>query len=196
MARKKTPDVMSELLGAKVMDDTAQEQNAPEKSTVDNSNQILSTPLGVSLTDAQQIIDQHASWAVGICMVPLPIVDTIALTGLQVRMLSVLARHYDVHFSDNAGRALIASLCSSLGAKALGRGIFSSWCKCIPVVGWVAGLFIMPATAGALTYAIGKVFVQHFAGGGTFITANPAALKKAFTDQYHQALSIFSRGRR
>jgi len=35
----------------------------------------------------------------------------------------------------------------------------------------------MPIVAGAATYAIGKVFVRHFASGGTFLTFNPEKVK-------------------
>ena len=108
-------------------------------------------------------------------------------------MVSVLARLYGVDFSQSAGRTIIASLLSSVGADSLRRGALGSLVKSIPLIGWVAGWFIMPLAAGALTYAVGKVFAQHFASGGTFIGCNPGEFKQSFKDQYRRGLNLFRR---
>lgn len=214
MARKKTPDVMRALLGGKGAEDKSAEQKAgvgnaqrakaptkktaPAKKTAPTDTKvpaIIERPLeenrGTDTYLVQRIIDRHALWAAGIGLVPMPFVDLVALTALQIRMLSALARHYDVHFSENVGRAMIASLSSSVGAQAVGRGAVGSVLKSIPILGWVAGLFLMPVAAGALTYAVGRVFAQHFASGGTFLTADAEAFKKSFKDQYHRGLAFF-----
>ena len=220
MARKKTPDVMGALLGGKGAEDKSAEQKAgvgnaqrakapakeaeaakkraPTKEAEPADTKVptvIEQPLDENNdTDAypvQRIIDRHALWAAGIGLVPMPFVDMVALTALQIRMLSALARHYDVHFSENAGRAMIASLSSSVGAQAVSRGAVGSVLKSVPILGWVAGLFIMPVAAGALTYAVGRVFAQHFASGGTFLTADAEAFKKSFKDQYHRGLAFF-----
>ena len=45
--------------------------------------------------------------------------------------------------------------------------------KAIPVIGTIAGGFVMPALSAGATYAIGKAFIQHFATGGTLLDFNP-----------------------
>ena len=42
---------------------------------------------------------------------------------LQMKMLSALAQHYEVHFSQSSGRAIVASLLSSVGANSLRQGM-------------------------------------------------------------------------
>ena len=206
MARKKTPDVMGEVLGKKGASDkggagtlarkTAKApatKPAPATPTQKQEQASQTEQVSASQDDrqAQRIIDRHAMWAAGVGLVPVPFVELVVLTGLQVRMLSALARHYDVHFYESAGRSLIASLTSSVGANALGRGMLGSALKSIPFVGWLVAPFVVPAAAGALTYALGKVFVQHFESGGTFLTADTDAYKKSFKEQYRQGLAFF-----
>jgi hypothetical protein len=52
--------------------------------------------------------------------------------------------------------------------------------KAIPVIGQTTGSLALPITAGATTYALGKVFVMHFASGGTFLTFNPEKVKEHY----------------
>ncbi len=53
----------------------------------------------------------------------------------------------------------------------------------IPFVGSTLGALSMPVMAGASTYAIGKVFIQHFESGGTFLTFDPKAVKDYYAEQ-------------
>jgi uncharacterized protein (DUF697 family) len=45
--------------------------------------------------------------------------------------------------------------------------------KAVPIIGTIAGGFVMPALSAGATYAIGKAFIQHFATGGTLLNFNP-----------------------
>jgi uncharacterized protein (DUF697 family) len=45
--------------------------------------------------------------------------------------------------------------------------------KAVPVLGTIAGGFVMPALSAGATFAIGKAFIQHFASGGTLLDFNP-----------------------
>jgi hypothetical protein len=45
--------------------------------------------------------------------------------------------------------------------------------KGVPVVGTTIGALTMPALSIGATYIIGKVFIQHFASGGTLLDFNP-----------------------
>jgi uncharacterized protein (DUF697 family) len=44
--------------------------------------------------------------------------------------------------------------------------------KAVPAVGWVVGAVTMPALSAGATYVVGKVFIQHFASGGTLLDFN------------------------
>ena len=44
------------------------------------------------------------------------------------------------------------------------------------------------AFGGATTYAVGKVFIQHFEMGGTLLNFNPDEVRKYFQEQYQQGM--------
>ena len=45
--------------------------------------------------------------------------------------------------------------------------------KSFPGVGTAIGALTMPVFSAGATYVIGKVFIQHFASGGTLLDFNP-----------------------
>jgi uncharacterized protein (DUF697 family) len=49
----------------------------------------------------------------------------------------------------------------------------SSFIKSVPLIGTAVGAITTPALSVAATYAIGMVFVQHFATGGTLLDLAP-----------------------
>jgi uncharacterized protein (DUF697 family) len=87
-------------------------------------------------------------------------------------MLRRISQIYDVAFSDNRGKAVIASLAGSMIPTTSGIGA-ASLLKAVPVLGTIASGFVMPVLSAGATYAIGKAFIQHFASGGTLLDFNP-----------------------
>jgi uncharacterized protein (DUF697 family) len=106
----------------------------------------------------------------------------IALTGLQLKLLRDLAHLYEVNFSSQLARSAIAALVS-------GGAVYPvvALAKQIPIVGWLATLGSVALFSGASTYAVGHIFIQHFASGGTFLTFDPEQVK----DYYRQ---LFTQG--
>lgn len=121
---------------------------------------------------ASKLVDRFALWSGVAGLIPLPIVDTIAVGGLQIQMLRRISQIYDVAFSENSGKALIASLAGSMIPATSGIGA-ASVLKAVPVFGTIVSGFVMPVLSAGATYAIGKAFIQHFATGGTLLDFNP-----------------------
>ena len=100
----------------------------------------------------------------------------VAVGGVQLQMLRRLSEIYGVPFSDNRGKSIIASLAGSVipasTATTTAMGV-SSVLKGIPGIGTVISAFTMPVFSAGATYVIGKVFIQHFASGGTLLDFNP-----------------------
>jgi uncharacterized protein (DUF697 family) len=87
-------------------------------------------------------------------------------------MVRRISQIYDVEFAENRGKALIASIAGSIVPATSGIGA-ASVLKAVPIIGTIAGGFVMPALSAGATYAIGKAFIQHFATGGTLLNFNP-----------------------
>ena len=49
----------------------------------------------------------------------------------------------------------------------------ASLMKGLPVIGTAIGVLTMPVVSAGATWVIGKVFIQHFASGGTLLDFNP-----------------------
>ena len=102
----------------------------------------------------------------------------LAVGGLQLKLIRDLSGLYDVEFSKQRAKALTAAL---LGGAQTGL-ISSSASKYIPAIGALATI---PTAlgAGAITYAVGRVFVYHFELGGTLLDFNADRLREYFNEQ-------------
>lgn len=121
---------------------------------------------------ASKLVDRFAIWSGVAGLVPIPVVDLLCVGGLQVQMLRRLSQIYDVEFSENRGKAVIAALAGTMIPATSGMGAASAL-KTVPVLGMLAGGFVMPALSAGASFAIGKAFIQHFESGGTLLDFNP-----------------------
>jgi uncharacterized protein (DUF697 family) len=121
---------------------------------------------------ASKLVDRFAIWSGVAGLVPIPVVDLLAVGGLQVQMLRRLSQIYDIEFSENRGKAVIAALAGTMIPATSGMGAASAL-KAVPILGMLASGFVMPALSAGATFAIGKAFIQHFESGGTLLDFNP-----------------------
>jgi uncharacterized protein (DUF697 family) len=121
---------------------------------------------------ADKLVDRFAIWSGVAGLVPLPVVDVVAVGGLQVQMVRRLSQMYDVEFSANRGKALVAALAGCMIPATSGMGAASAL-KAVPILGLLASGFVMPVLSAGATFAIGKAFIQHFESGGTLLDFNP-----------------------
>src|SRR5262245_57797018 len=143
----------------------------PTSSSSETSDATASTP-ETREEMASKLVDRFALWSGVAGLIPVPLVDVATVGGLQIQMVRRISQIYDVGFSENRGKALIASLAGSLIPATSGIGA-ASMLKTVPIIGTIAGGFVMPALSAGATYAIGKAFIQHFATGGTLLDFNP-----------------------
>lgn len=136
---------------------------------------------------AESIVQRNVLWSLGAGVVPIPIVDIIAVTGVQVKMLKELSDLYEVEFSEGIGRKLIASLFAGLGSVGCGIVVGGSIAKLIPGVGTVMGLATFPAFAAAFTRTTGNLFKMHFESGGTFLDLDAHAMRSHFMKEFESS---------
>ena len=125
---------------------------------------------------ASKLVDRFSLWSGAAGLIPLPFVDIVAVGGVQLEMLRRLSDIYGVPFIENRGKSIIASLAGSVlpasTATTTAMGVTSAL-KSIPGIGTAISAFTMPVFSAGATYVIGKVFIQHFASGGTLLDFNP-----------------------
>lgn len=132
---------------------------------------------------ADRLVRQYTLGAMAVGLVPLPLVDLAALVGLQLKMLHSLSGLYQVDFKADLGRSAVASLVGGALPGFTAPTLAASLGKLIPVSGQLLGGGAMVVLNGGVTYALGKVFTQHFAAGGTFLTFDPEAVRDFFEQQ-------------
>ena len=64
--------------------------------------------------------------------------------------------------------------------SSLAGGFVPTYLKAVPGLGMVAGILTAPLFYGAVTYAVGKVFIEHFETGGTLLTFNADRMRVYF----------------
>jgi uncharacterized protein (DUF697 family) len=138
---------------------------------------------------ATKLVERFSFWSGVAGLLPVPFVDLAAVGALQIQMLRQISRIYDVPFSENRGKALVAGIAGTVIPLSTSVGM-ASVVKSVPIAGTAIGGLVTPALAMAATYAIGKVFIQHFASGGTLLDFEPPNYREFITREMQ------SRGRR
>lgn len=141
------------------------------------------------MAEAMSIVRRSSAWSAGAGLIPIPIVDIGAIAGVQVKMIRDLAKLYGLEFPEVRAKALTSGLAGSILPYLLtmGSGFAFSFIKAIPIVGTAIAIAAMPGFASASTYAIGKVFAQHFAGGGSLLDFDTEAKKEEIAKEFAQA---------
>jgi uncharacterized protein (DUF697 family) len=117
---------------------------------------------------AREVIRNCAWGSAGIGLLPVPVVDLMAIGGLQVWLVRELAKTHGVPFSRDRAKAVVSALIG-VAAPAMLAGGVSSLIKVVPVIGQVLTLAVAPGLAAASTLALGRVFNAHFKTGGTLL---------------------------
>ena len=128
-----------------------------------------------------QIVTRYMWWSLGTGLIPGRIAGMGALMAVQLKMLKQLSLHYGVDFSENRGKSIVAALLGAISADSFEYGILTKFIKSIPLVRLLSP-FTMPVYSGTITHAVGKVFIQHFESGGTFLDLDTQKLKDFFTN--------------
>ena len=114
------------------------------------------------MASAHLLVDRYAKYSSAAGLVPIPVVDVVAIAGVQVTMLGALAGHYGVPYDRERGKTLIATILGGLMPSLAGF-------QMLKVFGPIAGMASIAGFAAATTYAVGHVFIAHFESGGTLL---------------------------
>jgi uncharacterized protein (DUF697 family) len=134
---------------------------------------------------ADRIIKEHIIWSIGAGLVPLPVVDIVAVSAVQLDMLKQLASLYSIPFTESEGKAWVSALAGNVVAR-----IGANALKLIPGVGTLLGGVSMSILAGASTYAIGQVAAGHFERGGTFADIDMRSARRVYEEELERGKHV------
>ncbi|AFM04311.1 uncharacterized protein associated with GTPases [Bernardetia litoralis DSM 6794] len=130
---------------------------------------------------AESIVQKHVLWSMGMGALPIPFLDTIAVSAMQYEMLKQVSNLYGFEMSENMSKSLISMLAGGtlvrMGASAV---------KTIPIIGSFLVGGAMVVLSGASTYAIGNVFIQHFESGGDLFDIDTEKFKNFYNEKFEQ----------
>ena len=142
---------------------------------------------------AHQSVKNWAQWAAVAGFIPVPLVDTAAITGLQIKLINDLCKIYQVEFKKELVLSIISSLAGASVATMFSTTLGSTFARYIPVVGTTISAITQPALSYATTYAIGVTFIKHFENHGSLIDFDVKDAKGFFNEQIAKAKKIFQK---
>ena len=156
---------------------------------------LLNEPLDpeARLQRAQSTVRRNMYYAMGAGILPLPLFDVVAITGIQLNMLRQLSKLYDRKFTEGVAKKAVLSLLVGIGGVGVGGIIGASLFKLIPFVGVPLGIASVPVVSGAFTHAVGQTFVMHFEAGGTLLDFDPKAMRAYFEKELAKAKEMVAK---
>jgi len=168
---------------------TEKKEEAMKTETTENQVAEAATE-EISGEELDKLIRHHVYGSMAIGLIPVPLADFAGVTLIQLNLLRVLAKKYNVPFSNGIVKNILSPLVGGIVPAAVAGPLAVSISKFVPAIGVTAGVVSMPIVAGASTYAVGKVFVQHFASGGTFLTFDPEKVRAYYTEMFVEGKKI------
>jgi uncharacterized protein (DUF697 family) len=144
------------------------------------------TTIAAKTTPVDAVINNHVALAMGAGLVPVPLLDVAAIAAVQYKMLKEISAFYGVEFVENRVKSIVTSLLAGFGSASIAVVGVRSLAKVAPGLGSLFGIVTLPVVAGACTYAVGKVFVQHFESGGTFLNFDSLDAKSGLTREFEK----------
>lgn len=140
---------------------------------------------------ANQTVKNWAQWAMVAGFIPVPLVDTAAIGGVQMKMIYELCEIYQVEFKKELAISVLSSIAGGGIATLFSGSIGSILARHIPVIGTALYAITQPALSYVTTYAIGTTFIEHFESKGSLIDFDANKAKGFFNDQMDRAKNIF-----
>ena len=142
---------------------------------------------------ALNLVNRYSLYSAGVGLIPLPLVDMAGVAAIQVKLLSDLSALYEVPFSENRGKSIVAALLGGIAPASMAASGFGQLFRSIPIFGQAFGFLTVSLFATAATWAVGRVFIQHFESGGTFLNFDPTKAGKMVQDEFEKAKTAGAR---
>ena len=141
---------------------------------------------------ANDIVNNNIALAMGAGLIPLPWIDFAAITAVQLKLGKELADYYGVDYKEEQVKGIVIALLGAYTSTAGATTVAAGLAKLIPGLGSVIGVVTLPLVAGAITYAVGKIFVQHLESGGTFLSLKAPDVQAGFLREVEKGKQVVS----
>lgn len=92
--------------------------------------------------------------------IPIPFADAPLLIGQQVALMATISKIFHIDMKEDGLKVFATTALGVSGATLIGKTVASGLLKIIPGVGSVVGGVISAGTAGAITLAVGRAYIE------------------------------------
>lgn len=142
---------------------------------------------------AKDIVNKYVLYSATTGFIPVPFADIAALIAVQMKLVETLSTLYKVPYDETKTKSRIYALLGAVGTNTLASSFFRSLIKGIPGIGSLVGTVTMPVAAGAITYGIGQLFINHFSSGGTLSNLPVEKIKPFFQTKVKEGMEVTKR---
>jgi len=125
---------------------------------------VASRNLEANLRRCELRVRQAAAAAGAAGAAPIPLADAAGVFGVQVGMIVSVSLNMGVKLERSDLRAMAVTLIGALGLTAGGRFIAGQVAKLVPGIGTIAGSAMTGTTAAAITYGLGRAYIEYLRG--------------------------------
>lgn len=120
----------------------------------------------------------------------LPVVDLVAVSAVQAKLLHSLAVVYGQSWDKRAISEFMGLLGAGVATGYLTRLVGRAVTKVIPVLGQTAGAVWSASSSGATTYALGKAAVYFFVRHKNNLNVDPETIRRIYAEELERGASI------
>ncbi|MCB6501499.1 DUF697 domain-containing protein [Colidextribacter sp. 210702-DFI.3.9] len=131
-----------------------------DKSDIEFNDELRYLELKQMIEKADNAVAVAVATTATTCAVPIPFADAPMLVAQQVVLMSTICGVFEINIKKDGLKALAMAALSAGGATLVGKTIASNLPKLIPGLGSIAGGVISAGTAGVITLAMGKAFIE------------------------------------
>jgi uncharacterized protein (DUF697 family) len=125
---------------------------------------VASHNLEANIKRGEVLVRRAAAAAGAAGAAPIPLADAAGVFGVQVGMIVAVSLNMGVKLKRSDLRAMAVTLLGALGLTAGGRFLAGQVLKLVPGIGTVAGSALTGTTAAALTYGLGRAYLEYLRG--------------------------------
>jgi uncharacterized protein (DUF697 family) len=143
------------------LDELLRVTEAAIPDAVETAWHVASRNLTAMIARAETTVRRAAAAAGAAGATPIPLADAAGVFGVQVGMIVAVSLQMGVKLKRSDLQPMAVTLLGALGLTAGGRFIAGQFAKLIPGLGSIAGSAITGSTAAALTYGLGRAYVEY-----------------------------------
>ncbi|MBN2893136.1 MAG: DUF697 domain-containing protein [Bacteroidales bacterium] len=134
-----------------------------------------------TLVRAENIINRHIVWAMASGALPIHFIDAIGVMLIQNDMIKQLCKLYGLDYNENIGKSIVSSIIAASTAKGISFAF-----KPIKA----GERILMAILSGAITYAMGRMFIGNFEKGIALIDIDIKKGEELFDKNFEKGKEI------